>query len=85
MRLLSTRQFQRCYQRLPAEIQDRVDQKLELLLANPRHPSLQIKKMRGLVDVWELRVTQGYRLTFQTDKDLYVLRRVGAHDILRSP
>lgn len=85
MRLLPTEQFRRGYIRLPAEIQNQVDQKLQRFLSSPRHPSLQIKKMQGMKGIWELRVTQGYRVTFQIEGDLYVLRRVGSHDILRKP
>lgn len=85
MRLLPTEQFRRHYARLPSEVQNQVDRKLELLLAHPRHPSLQVKKMQGTAKIWELRVTQGHRVTFQIEGDLYVLRKVGTHDILRKP
>lgn len=85
MRLSPTEHFRRCCLRLQAEIQDQVDGKLEVLLSNPRHPSLQAKRMKGTPGVWELRVSQGYRLTYQIDGDLYVLRRVGTHDVLRRP
>ena len=41
--------------------------------------------MQGTARIWELRVTQGYRLTFQIEGDIYLLRTVGTHDILREP
>lgn len=85
MRLLPTEHFRRDYRLLQKEIQDQIDGKLGILLSSPRHPSLQVKKMQGTVDIWELRVSLGYRLTFQIRGDLYVLRRVGTHDILRKP
>ena len=85
MRLHPTERFKRRYRDLPQEIQERVRAQLELLLLNPRHPSLRSKKMQGTVRIWELRVTQGYRLTFQIEGDVYVLRTVGTHDILREP
>lgn len=85
MRLFPTKQFHRYYSRLPTGIQDQVDQKLQLLLSNSRHPSLQVKKMGGTKGIWELRVTQGYRVTFQIEGDLYILRKVGTHAILRNP
>lgn len=85
MRLLPTEHFRRCYLRLPTRIQDQVDGKLEALLSNPRHPSLQARRMQGTAGIWELRVSLGYRLTYQVQGDLYVLRRVGAHNILRKP
>ena len=85
MRISATARFRRRYQELPQEIQERVDVQLEVLLQNPRHPSLRSKKMQGTARIWELRVTQGYRVTFQVEGDTYVLRNVGTHDILREP
>lgn len=85
-RLLFTKPFVRDYQGLPEEIRHEVDKALRLLLDNPRHPSLRTKKMqpksRG---IFEARVTQGYRMTFQMNQPDLVMRRVGTHDILRSP
>ena len=85
MKLLLTERFRRDYGRLPSQLQDQVDQKLQILLDNPRHPSLQVKKMQGAPKIWELRVTQGYRLTFQSESGCYLLRRVGTHGVLRHP
>jgi mRNA-degrading endonuclease RelE of RelBE toxin-antitoxin system len=77
--------FDRDYARLPNHIQERVDSKLALFLQDSRHPSLGVKKMEGWGDVWEGRITQGYRFTFQIVGDTYRLRRIGTHDILRHP
>ena len=42
--------------------------------------------MEGYEDIWEARITQGYRFTFQIRQDAYVLRRVGSHEeALRKP
>jgi mRNA-degrading endonuclease RelE of RelBE toxin-antitoxin system len=85
VKLQVTERFARRYRALPREIQERVDAQLELPLENPRHPSLRSRKMQGTARIWELRVTQGYRLTFQIEGDVYLLRTVGTHDILREP
>lgn len=85
MKLFLTERFRRDYAHLPSHLQDQADRKLQLLLGNPRHPSLHVKKMQGVPNILELRVTEGYRLTFQTEGDSYLLRRVGTHDILRTP
>jgi len=55
------------------------------MLDNPKHPSLRTKKMEGYPSVWEVRITGGYRLTFRIEGDIYLLRRVGTHDILKRP
>jgi len=85
MKLSFTKTFIRDYRKLPRELQDIVDKQLDLLLSNQRHPSLNIKKMNDPRNIWEGRATASYRFTFQIEGDIYVLRRVGAHDILKNP
>jgi len=85
-RLVFSKPFVRDYQALPDEIKAAVDKALGLLLANTRHPSLQTKKMQPAArGIFEARVTQSYRMTFQVDEANVVLRRVGTHDILKTP
>lgn len=85
MELFFTRSFIRDYQALPKHLQKTVDKKLELFLADPRHPSLHIKKLHDPRNIWEGRITQGYRFTFQVEGDRCIMRRLGTHDILRTP
>jgi len=54
------------------------------LVQNPSYPSLRVKKMQGLDDVWEASVTMSYRITFQRAGDTLILRRIGTHDILKT-
>ena len=77
-----TNAFLRDYRGLPTEVRDRVDKQLHLLFEDFRHPSLRLKKLRG-TDIFEIRITKGYRLTLRFDKEIVELRRVGTHDILR--
>lgn len=85
MKLAFTKHFIRGYRKLPAEIQKVVDKQLELLLSNPQHPSLNLKKMQDPRNIWECRVSASYRFTLQIENDVYLLRRVGTHDILSHP
>jgi mRNA-degrading endonuclease RelE of RelBE toxin-antitoxin system len=85
MKIAFTHNFVREYQKLPQEIQKAVDKQLELLMANPRHPSLNLKKMQDPRRIWECRVTFSYRFTFQIENDTYILRKVGTHDTLKNP
>ena len=32
-----------------------------------------------------MKITAGYRITLQIEEDICILRRVGAHDILKKP
>jgi mRNA interferase RelE/StbE len=85
MEVKSTPKFAHDYKNLPPLLRKRTDEKLKLLLENPRHPSLGLKKMKGFPDIWEARITKNYRFTFQIQGDFYILRKIGAHDILKQP
>jgi mRNA-degrading endonuclease RelE of RelBE toxin-antitoxin system len=85
MNLYYTKTFIRDYQRLPQPIQKAADKQLELMLSDPQHPSLGIKKMRDPRQIWEGRITKSYRFTFQFEGDVYILRRIGTHDTLKRP
>ncbi len=70
------------YLELPNDIRERVDKQLMRLCENPRHPSLWLKKLRG-TDKFEIRISKGYRLTLQIEKEMLELLRIGTHDLLR--
>lgn len=80
--------FDRDYVKLPKDIQALAEKQLALLLENPRHPSLQVKKMKvykGYKDLWEGRITIHYRFTFKIVGETYLLRRIGTHEIYKKP
>lgn len=86
MKFILTDSFKGDFRRLPKDIQRRAEKSLRLLTENFRHPSLRTKKIEGTGDIWEARITRGYRFTFQIRNDAYVLRRVGSHEeALRKP
>lgn len=85
MKIETTKPFDKDYAKLPQEIKERADKKFVLLLKNPRHPSLRIRKIEGHPTIWEGSITKSYRFTFQIVDDTYILRRIGTHDILRTP
>lgn len=84
LRFARTTSFVKDLKSLPLKIQDRTEETLRLLAQNPAHPSLGTKKLKGLKDIWEARVTLSYRITYQRTGDLIVLRRVGTHAILQT-
>lgn len=83
MTLRPTRRFAADYAALSQQVRQRVDNTLDRLLENPRHPSLQVKKMKGFENRWEARVTLNHRLIFSIEGDAYLLLRVGTHDLLK--
>ena len=84
LRLARTDSFARDFRALPKKIQTRTEKSILRLAQNPAYPSLRVKKMQGLKDIWEASMTMSYRLTFQRAGDTIILRRVGTHDVLKS-
>ncbi len=58
MRHFTSPAFWELYDKLPASIQELADKNYELLKANPRHPSLQLKRVDKY---WSVRVGIKYR------------------------
>jgi len=86
MELFLTSSFEKDYKNLPRDIQEQCNRQLLVLLRNPYHPSLRTSKIQGFKNIWEGRISKGYRFTFQIAKSLYIIRRVGKHDeILKKP
>jgi hypothetical protein len=55
---LASARFWACYRKLPAEIQELADRSYRRLRDDPRHPSLQFKKLGA---VWSVPVGAHYR------------------------
>lgn len=76
--------FKKAYKKLDPRIQGEVDESIEDLLKDVPPPGRQVKKMSGHhnPDIWEIRVTKNFRLTFERDGDAAILRNVGSHNLL---
>ncbi len=85
MRVIRTDLFKKDFQKLPEEIKRKTEQSLRFLVQNIRHPSLRVRTMEGVRDIWEASVTMQYRFTFEIYKEADTLRRIGTHDILKRP
>lgn len=82
MRVIFTNRFRKDYKKLSANIRKRTDEKFKLLLQNPSHPSLRVKKVKKCKNIFECSVSENYRFLFEFNKGICVLHRVGTHDIL---
>lgn len=86
MNFIETSHFKRAYRSLPKDAKDRVKETLRMLAVNIRHPSLQVKKLKGTKDIWEAAAGLDYRITFQFIKDYLILRNGSHHDpTLKNP
>ena len=85
MKIVFSNSFEKEYKKLPAKIQKLLDGQLIMLLENSKYPSLRVKKMQGRINIWEGRITQNYRFTFEKTNNTYTIRRAGTHPILNNP
>lgn len=75
-----TERFAKAYRSLRPEVRLKADKALRLLAADPRHPSLRLKKIEGTPGIWEVRVDRQTRMTLEIGRGYYLLRNIGKHD-----
>lgn len=84
MRSRRRKQFKRLYDKLPLRIQSLAEEKFQLFLSNPNHPSFQVKVVQATAHQpmpdWEYRIDNNYRATCFHDGDTYVWVFIGSHD-----
>jgi len=78
-----TKSFKKQYKRLPNDIKEAFNKKLQLFLEDMSHPSLRVKRILGTKDRWEGSITMKYRFTFQITGDTVIFRAIGSHRIIR--
>jgi mRNA-degrading endonuclease RelE of RelBE toxin-antitoxin system len=79
MRALYTERFLKSYAQSPAEVQKAFDKQIQSLLSNLRHPSLRAKKYDEARDIWQARVTRGWRFYFTIEGDTYHILEIKPH------
>jgi hypothetical protein len=73
---IATRRFWDAYYNLPSDAQDAADKQFALLKVNPRHPSLQFKKVGK---VWSARVNLSLMALAAEDGSDYIWFWIGEH------
>ena len=68
------------YRQLDPEIQIKVRRARRLFLDNPRHGSLQFKRVRGRRNLYSARVDDNFRVLGELDGDTVTWHWVGPHD-----
>ena len=79
MKLLYSPRFERQYDEAPEHVQKALDKQTRFLLENIRHPSLRAKKYDEASDIWQARVTRGWRFYFTVEGDTYHLHTIIPH------
>jgi len=85
MTLRRSRRFAKQYARLPEATRRKVEKALRLLVTNPTHAGLKVRKLVNQEDIWEARIDYHTRMTFQKDDRCLLLRAVGTHAIYSRP
>ncbi len=63
----------------PLPVRQAFDHKVKLLAENLRHPSLHAKKYDEANDIWQARVTRGWRFYFTIEGDIYFILALIPH------
>ncbi|MDD2717415.1 MAG: type II toxin-antitoxin system mRNA interferase toxin, RelE/StbE family [Candidatus Wallbacteria bacterium] len=80
MKIFAYQKFRKLFRNLPDNIQKKAEKQIKVLSQNIKHPSLQTKKIKGTDGIWEARVDDSYRMTFEIIEDSIYLRVIGSHD-----
>lgn len=79
MKLRFTAKADTDYADLPGAVRKAFEKQLRFLLASLQHPSLHAKKYSESLDVWQGRVTKGWRFYFKIEGDEYVIFSIIPH------
>ena len=79
MKLRFTEKADKDYAALPVAIRKALGKQLRFLLNNLGHPSLHAKKYSEALDVWQGRVTRGWRFYFKIEGDEYIILSIIPH------
>ncbi len=86
MQISRSKIFVKNYKKLSPEIQKSFCKQFKLFLESKKHPSLQVKKIKGTVNIFEVRVTKSCRFTFCIIDNVLILRKIGEYDkVLKNP
>jgi len=81
LKLVRTERFKKSVLELDQRTRLRLKKQLKFLVENPQHPSLGVKKIKGTKSIFEARVDDYHRFTFEYGaKGEIILRVVGAHN-----
>ena len=67
------------YREASPAIQRAFDRRLVFLLRDLRHPSLRAKKYDEARNIWQARITKGWRFYFSIDGDTYIILSITPH------
>lgn len=79
MKHMTLPRFWCCYEQLPKSIQELADKNFSLLKENPYHPSLHLKEVDNVQQLWSVRVGRRYRALGRTKDEGIIWFWIGTH------
>ena len=83
MRIQFTKQFVKSYKKLPKNIQNLCDKKLQILCDNSKSKELDLHQLKGnKFPLWSIDISHDYRALFLIGNDIYIFNSIGTHSQL---
>jgi hypothetical protein len=79
MNSIVTDDFRECFAGLPADVQGQARRAFKMWRANPAHPSLRFKPIKGHEGLVSVRVGLGWRALGQFEEDTVTWFWIGSH------
>ncbi len=80
MKIARTARFKRAWEQLTKGEKALAWKAITNMAVNIRYPALRVKKIKGVRNIWEARVSHSLRMTFQIEGSTIILRNIGHHD-----
>jgi mRNA-degrading endonuclease RelE of RelBE toxin-antitoxin system len=81
----ATGTFIKHFKKLDLILKNQVKETLILFQKNPLHSSLGNKKISGQKNIYEIRISRNFRITYSKYGNTVILRKVGKYDIINNP
>ncbi len=76
-----TSKYKRARRKKTQDLRNSIDECVNLLSKNPRHPGLHTHRVRGRKGVWQAYIDEANRVTFQYGDNSIILRNNCTHDV----
>ena len=80
MKIARTARFKKAWGQLTKGEKSLARKAITNLALDIRYPALRVKKIKGVENIWEARVSLSLRMTFQIEGNTILLRNIGRHD-----
>ena len=77
-----TERVRKDYQALPKAVKKKFKKQLRFLAEKPRHPSLQVHRIRGSSGYCEFYIDDSYRCIFRQKDNVFSLIAAGSHKVI---